>query len=71
MIKEYICEKINIVTIYCKVQIYFTNDSNNCKTWWNTKLYIECEFIVPFQLQFEKFDSCDFTKIISTSFSFK
>jgi hypothetical protein len=31
-IKEYICEKINVVMIYYKVQIYFLNDSNNCKT---------------------------------------
>jgi hypothetical protein len=31
MIKEYICEKIKLVTIYCKLQIYILNDSNNCK----------------------------------------
>ncbi len=32
MIKEYICENLNVVTIYCKVQIYSKNDSNNYKT---------------------------------------
>jgi len=32
MIKEYICEKINVVTIYRKVKKYILNDSNNCKT---------------------------------------
>jgi hypothetical protein len=36
MIKEYICEKIDVVMIYHKMQIYILNDSNNCKTWWNT-----------------------------------
>jgi hypothetical protein len=33
------------------VQIYFLNDSNNCKNWWSILLYIEYELIVPFQLQ--------------------
>jgi hypothetical protein len=36
MTKEYGCEKINVVMIYCKVQIYSKNDSNSCKTWWST-----------------------------------
>ncbi len=27
MIKEYICENLYVVTIYCKVQIYSKNDS--------------------------------------------
>jgi hypothetical protein len=31
MIKKYICEKIELVTIYCKVQIYFLNDSKIAK----------------------------------------
>jgi hypothetical protein len=50
MIKIYICEKVNVVTIYYKVQIYSKNDSNNCKTWWNAYSYIEYEFIIRFQL---------------------
>ncbi len=36
MIKKYSCENINVITIYCKVQIYSKNDSNNCETCWNT-----------------------------------
>ncbi len=32
MIKEYICENLDVVTIHHKVQIYSKNDSNNCKT---------------------------------------
>ncbi len=32
--RESICEKINVVIIYCKVQIYSKNDSNSCKTLW-------------------------------------
>jgi hypothetical protein len=51
MIKEYICEKIDVVTIYCKVQTYFLNDLNNCKTWWSSWWYIEYELTIPFQLQ--------------------
>jgi hypothetical protein len=35
MIKEYICEKIDVVTIYYKVQIYSKNDLNDWKTLWN------------------------------------
>jgi hypothetical protein len=53
MIKKCIWQKINVVKIYCKVQMYFLNDSNNYKTWWSTLLYIEYEFIVPFQLQLQ------------------
>jgi len=26
MMKEYICEKIDVVTTYCKVQIYYKNE---------------------------------------------
>jgi hypothetical protein len=51
MIKEYICEKIDAATIYCKVQIYYENDSNNWKFWWNIYSNIEYELIVSFQLQ--------------------
>jgi len=51
MIKECICENFDVVMIYCKVQIYSLNNSNNYKTWWNTKSYIEYELIVLFQLQ--------------------
>ncbi len=32
MIKKIICENLDVVTMYCKVQIYSKNDSNNCKT---------------------------------------
>ncbi len=34
MIKMHICEKIDPITIYCKMQIYILklNDSNNYKT---------------------------------------
>ncbi len=32
MIKEYICENLDVVMIYCIMQIYFKIDSNNCKT---------------------------------------
>jgi hypothetical protein len=50
MIKKYINEKIVIVLIYCEVQIYFKNHSNDYQTWWSTQSYITYEFIVPFQL---------------------
>jgi hypothetical protein len=50
MIKECICEKINVAMIYYKMQIYFKIDSNNYKIWWRFLSYIECEFIVTFQL---------------------
>ncbi len=33
MIEKYICQKIDVVIIYYKIQIYSKNDSNNCKTW--------------------------------------
>jgi hypothetical protein len=36
MIKKSICEKLDVVMIYCKVQIYSKIDSNNCKTLWST-----------------------------------
>ncbi len=32
MIKKYICEKMDVVTIYYKMKIYFKNDLNNFKT---------------------------------------
>jgi hypothetical protein len=31
VIRKYICEKIDVATIYCKLQIYYEIDSNNCK----------------------------------------
>jgi hypothetical protein len=36
MIKEYICENLDVVMIYCKMQIYFKIESSSYKTWWNT-----------------------------------
>jgi hypothetical protein len=35
MIEKYINEKIVIVPIYYKVQMYFKNHSNDYQTWWN------------------------------------
>ncbi len=32
MIKKYICENLDVVTVYYKVKIYSKNDSNSCKT---------------------------------------
>ncbi len=32
MIKKYIYENLDVVTIYYKVQIYSKNDLDNCKT---------------------------------------
>ncbi len=32
MIKEYICENLNVAMIYYKVQICFKTDSNNYKS---------------------------------------
>jgi len=29
MIKKYICENLNVAMIFCKVQIYFLNDSKH------------------------------------------
>jgi len=36
MIKLHICEKMDTITIYCKMKFYILklNDFNNCKTWW-------------------------------------
>jgi len=50
IVKQYICENIRVITLYCKVQISFKNYSNDCQSWWNIKSYIECELIVPFQV---------------------
>ncbi len=32
MIKKCICENLDVVMMYYKVEIYSKNDSNNCKT---------------------------------------
>jgi hypothetical protein len=49
MIEKYINEKIVIIPIYYKVQIYFKNHSNDYQSSWTIESYITYEFIVPFQ----------------------
>jgi len=55
MIETYINEKIIIVLIYCKVQIYFKNHSNDYHILWNIQSYITYDFIVPFQFYMKNF----------------
>jgi len=49
--KWYFCDNLDVVTIYCKMEMYFWNDLSNCKTWWIIYSYIEYKLIVPVQLQ--------------------
>jgi hypothetical protein len=55
MIEKYINEKIVIVPIYYKVQIYFKNQSNGYWILWSTQSYITYEFIVSFQFYMKSF----------------
>jgi len=71
MIEKYINEKIVIVLIYYKVQIYFKNHSNDYQTWWSIQSYITYEFIVPFQLYIKSSIHLTSQKTYGRDFSFK
>jgi hypothetical protein len=71
MIEKYINEKIVIVSIYYKVQIYFKNHSNDYQAWWSIQSYITYEFIVPFQFYIKSSIHVISQKTFGWGFSFK
>jgi len=71
MIENNISEKIVVIPIYCKVQIYFKNHSNNYQIWWNIQSYITYEFIVLFQFYMKSSIHVISQKTFGCNFSFK
>jgi len=64
-------EKIIIVTIYYKVQIYFKNHPNDYQTWWSTQSYVTYEFTIPFQFYMKSSTHVVARKTFGYNFSFK